>query len=225
MLPISTRDRIEVRPLSQAVADASRALEAAAGNEAAEALARGMLDRAQAALDAAGDAEPVYWLRPPTLRTRAAFRRDMQVAAGEFPSDAELLRTVRQGIAEEAIDPAAAGLADRAEAELGEPAVPGRPDALAAVLAELDRLASVYEPYRAMVAARGYWGEVQPFHAARHFLAGWSRPEPLPRRHGAVAEDAIDSIPLDHLVMIGLAALKLFAPSGDQAKNSGSPSP
>lgn len=80
--------------------------------------------------------------------------------------------------------------------------------------------------FAAMVADGVHYQQMAPVIAAQIFLAGWEGIEtPFRRRHGAVEENLLGVLPDEDVIAVGMKALELFAPSEEQAKNSGSRSP
>ena len=173
------------------------------------------------------DDAPVYLIAVPTLRGKAEFNRAC-VAAGLVTHDrAAIIATLREGVAEQ-IEADQAGplvdMLDRIEAADADNPADERDLRDFGVLHEDMR--RHWPRFAAMVADGVHYQQMAPVIAAQIFLAGWEGIEtPFRRRHGAVEENLLGVLPDEDVIAVGMKALELFAPSEEQAKNSGSRSP
>lgn len=191
---------------------------------------------------------PTYLIRPPSIMTKARWRRDLGAAgAGAAPPDrAEMMAVLRRGIREivaehqqdsllaliEEYDGLFArvqemraqdsGTADeRLEAGEALKALSGRMDFLEG---EMRRK---YPPYAQVISDRTFWFETAPVLAAQHFLCGWENVEaggePLAfaQVNGLVPEALLDQLPAEHVYDVGWRAMGLTAATQADEKNSG----
>lgn len=199
-------------------------------------------DRFTPSVAAGEDNPPVYIIAIPTVMAKAQWQRRLAQTGASYASDAALIEALRDGIAAVVAEDQRAELnaiLDRREELTAEIIAMPPPEEgddtkadlraaasaeLAEVLkrvAEIERVISrAYEPYRNMVADRGYWMTVAPVLAARHFLAGWENVPVRFRRDsdGLVSQDALDDLPEGHLMAIGWRAITLMN-AGTVAKN------
>lgn len=98
---------------------------------------------------------------------------------------------------------------------------------------EIDReMAEVFEQmtrhsarYRALIADDEAYASARPYVVAQMFLTGWEgRKTPFAAVGGRVTTEALDTVPDQHLALIASRYDALVSPSEDQEKNSASPS-
>lgn len=190
---------------------------------------------------------PVYLIRPPSVMTRARWRREVgETGAPAIPPGREELTAVlRRGITEivaEHQQPELLALADEYDAAFTEVQAQREKDDASpeARQAANDRLAAVsnrmgflegeirgkYPPYAQALAARTFWFEVAPWVAARHFLCGWENvtvaglPVEFAQVNGLVPEALLEQLPPDHIADVGWRAIGLTSANRDDEKNS-----
>jgi len=229
MLPISTMDVVRYVPLEYDSARAQQILDGLRADPAADkdaiAAAERHLAKVEANLAACGGQPPVYLIRVPSLRARAAWRRDVAASGARMPSNAEMFEAMRAALREVApanLD-ALLEMVDQAEyaAEKGEPL-----DAKAArEIGALETQLLSVPVYSVLQGARQYWASIAPIIAAQHFIAGWeSVGAPYETSRGLVTDAALEALPRGHAEEAGWHAIGLMSVSKDQTKNSASPS-
>jgi hypothetical protein len=173
-----------------------------------------------------GEAEtgaPVYFIRPASLKQRAAFNRALLAEGASYARDEEMRSVFRAGV-EQMIDdrdqPAALNLVDRLDAGATLSTEENK------AVAELERFIVVtYKPYSSLLAQRHFWLEMAPLLAAQMFLVGWENIDlPFEVKNGLVLEALLQALPMGDVNKIGMRALELSRPSEQQRKNSDSPS-
>ena len=226
MLPLSTQDTIDFIPRDYDLGKAQE-LRASAATDADRTAADALIALVSANLDALGGAlsAPTYQIRVPSIRARAAWRRDVAQAGARLPANGELFEGLRGALR----DVAPANLEELlAKIDLAEAVQSGAADAdpsLAREIAALETQMMSAPTYAALVAARTYWFEIAPLLAAAHFLDGWRNVTPKFRKErGLVPESLLAELPPGHFAEIGIAAMNLMAVTKAQEKNSASPS-
>ena len=213
-LPTSAKELTRFTP-SDYASDAREAQESAAAK-----LRGKKREKRLAEIAARFESPPVYLLATPTLLERAKWRRAVLATGAHWHDDGVMIACLRTGIAETVAPEDRAEVMEIVErfADLDGGAAP---DDLAREFEEIERaVQGAYAPYAALAADRAYWLSVAPILAAQHFLRGWENVEArFERRNGLVAEAALAAIPESHVIEIGLEAIALMSPTGDQAKN------
>lgn len=227
-LPISAKDLIELRPYTFGVELAKKAAEklvAEAQKKFDAATVEAEAETAAAAFDKARDrgeklvanaeeeltkhatGEPVYLIRVPTTRSRAAVTRD--VAAEAVPTNSNL------AIVEALVAAISDGLLS-AEDEAFVREVKKTFDAQGQLAdGEWDRaweLAKSVPGAAVLIADRAYRWELERYHLVRHHLVLQGVRSPIP-------ESVADSIPEDHRALIAAKVIDLLTPSEEDAKN------
>ncbi|MBI1243762.1 MAG: hypothetical protein GC202_02060 [Alphaproteobacteria bacterium] len=230
MLPVSARDTVPFVPFAYDLAAATAPVDSVPADPAmAQKLSderAAHLDAVHAALKAVDGKPPTYHVRVPSLRARAAWRRDVAQAGARMPSNGDLFEALRAALREvgpanldellEKVDHAEAMASGRIERDSG----------LAREVAALETQLMASPTYAVLVAARTYWYDVAPVIAASHFLAGWDNVDiPFVSARGLVPEETLRELPQGHAVEIGFKAISMMAVSGQDAKNSASRSP
>jgi hypothetical protein len=183
---------------------------------------------------------PVYLITPPSIMTKARWRRDLAEAGAILPTRDDLLETIRQGIntlvAEdqrpefialiEEWDALFRALQELRENGTGTPEeVEDAADQLRAISGRMEYLEGEmrgkYPPYSQKLGQQQYWMEIAPILAAKHFLCGWENLDiPFARENGLVPDDLLELVPPGHLADVGWRAIGLTAASRTDVKNS-----
>lgn len=200
------------------------------------------------------DNPPTYLLAVPTEWGKAEFGRQMTTIAGKRPSDEHFRQALREGICEvvpvdqqeeqlatvqqHAAEQIAHEAAKAAHTEAAEHAEdndlpPPPPFKAAEGFVELDRrvtniedrIAALYPPYAALLAARQRHDDYLPVMAARLFLKGVENVDvPFNLTAGRVSDETLAALDSHHLVRVGYELLGMMYVSRKQEKNSESPS-
>lgn len=169
---------------------------------------------------------PVFRLRVPTLRQRAAWRRDIAQTGARIVTDEEMFRALRECMTES--EPA--NLASLIE-------VIDRAEAIAAgtieddegtrhALVAIENAARGHPRYAELIAARSFRFEMTILMSFRHFVCGWTGLDVEYReRGGIVPEDVVEQVPEAFILDVGAAAMGLLSPSRADRGNSASPRP
>lgn len=179
----------------------------------------------------AGEPAPVFMLRTPTLRQRAAWRRDIAAAGARFVASSELYELLRQALHETAprnLDQLLELIDNHEAAAEGKAPLD---DEVARGVRELELAMQVFTPYAELVAARAFWWEIACAQAFRHFVVGWrgvlvnDQALEFAARNGLVADAVLELVPEAWIYAAGAAAMGLLSPSSEQRKNLESPRP
>lgn len=186
------------------------------------------------------DGAPVYLIMPPSVMSKARWRRHVAEEGAVMPGQDLLMETLRQGvleIVEERQQPRWFDLiarwddALRTSQEMRESGA-GTPEQMEDAAAALRKLSTevsyfegqmraAYPPYAQKLAQQQYWMEVAPFIAARHFLAGWENVDlPFERVNGLVSEELLEQLSEGHAADIGWRAIGLGGANRADEKNS-----
>lgn len=173
------------------------------------------------------DPAPVYLIRPPGLRDKIEWRREVAVMGARWHTDETMLAALRAGVSAVIAEDQHAQcfeVLDRVEAarERGE----GVDEETIELATRIEREVRRHYPrYCDMEAERAHWLEVAPFVAAQMFLVGWENgPGKFKGYRGGASESALAAIPEAHVNMIGNRAISLMSPSATERKNSDAPS-
>lgn len=169
---------------------------------------------------------PVFLLRTPSLRQRAAWRRDIAAAGARFVATSELLEQLRAAIGAWGLSNSAEliELVDQAEA-MSEGKAPIDAE-VAQRMRALENIMQGFGPYAELVAARSFWWEISTMLAFRHFVCGWENLAPAyAARLGLVDEAVVDQLPDAFVFEVGTEAVALTSPDASQRKNFESPRP
>lgn len=159
-----------------------------------------------------------YRLAPLTFRQRQAFRADLAREGGIYPSQAQLLDTIRRVVRE--LAPAnAAELLEMVDAAEADRLSEDRD--LQSRLSTLEARIADQPAYAALVAARVRYMGMMPLIAAQHALRGWEGPDlpPFEQRDGRVPEGLLEQLPEAEIRAIGNRAADLLTPSTAAAGN------
>ena len=171
-----------------------------------------------------------YTLAPLTYLQRQAFLTDMALAGAVYPQQQQMVAAIRAALAELAPANLAELLAavDAFEQLPDDPAERGG-DApgILAHMAAIEAAIGAVPVYARLVAQRRTFLGMQPWHAARHALRGWSGPD-LPefrRVAGLVPDDLLEAVAeLGDLAAVGWRATDLMQPGPAAAGNFEPPS-
>ncbi len=227
MLPISPSTPLRVVPALDRVI-AARALALALRNQdppapaPAIAAAEAATEAAQSALEALGEAAPVYLVKPASRRERIDFHAAMLEAGINYQDDGKMravLRDAVRGLADTEAD-ALLAIVDGVDALASSGELV--PDAMREQLRDIEEAAIAGWPaYARVIAARTRWHATAPLIAAQRFLVGWENvAAPFRRLGGVVPDETLDQIPDDDVRAIGQAALAAFGVSETERKNS-----
>lgn len=166
------------------------------------------------------ESPPVYLIVTPTILERAKWRRSVLATGARWHDDQAMVTCLKRGIAEVVSPDQHTQLLDIVDRFTGYEETQA-PEDLAAEFEEIERtVQGAYPPYAGLAADRAYWLSVAPILAAQHFLRGWENVEaPFEYRASLVTEDCLAAIPETHVMEIGLKAIELMSPTGEQAKN------
>lgn len=169
---------------------------------------------------------PVFVLRTPSLRQRAAWRRAIAASGARFvPASqlAEALREAVRALAPENAD-ALVDLVDQAAA-MSEGLAPADAD-VGERLRALELAMQAWPAYAELIAARAYWWEMSALLAFEHFVAGWRDVGiDYAARGGLVDPAVMERLPEGWVYEVGVEAITLTAPSDAQRGNSELPRP
>lgn len=181
-----------------------------------------------------GDNQPVFLLEVPTIRSRAAFRRDLAIEGAIWHDDAAVLQAFKDGISALYDKDQAAvlhGLLDRlqqsdevegveATAEAKQALAEARVKVSAEVAQLEQEVRRAHPAYMRVLAERAHWQTLAPLLAAQCFLKGWENvSHAFERRAGRATDECLMKIDEAHLNEIGWKVIGLFRPSEAQAKN------
>lgn len=172
-----------------------------------------------------------YTLAPLTYLQRQAFLSDMALAGATYPQAPQVLSAIRVALAELAPEnlPELLAAVDAFEQLPADPAEHGA-DApgIHARMAAIEAAIAAVPVYARIMAARQNFIGMQPWHAARHALRGWSGPDlpPFARVRERVPDELLEVLyELGELHAVGWRASDLMQISPAAAKNSAAPSP
>lgn len=227
MLPISNKDRIDIRPYDYAVrlsqraadklvAEAQKALDEAAdkaAKKAAEsALAAAKTRAEQMVKDAQEEAakhpdQKTYVLKVPTTRSRAAVTRDVNAEGVPGHTNLAIVNALSAAADAEELEPEAAVRVRDAKAVFD----------LDGTLESADwdavwDIAKTHPVTAKMIADRAYRWEIERFHLLRHHVLLEGHRTPLP-------EIVADSIPEAERMLLSTKIIEMLTPSEEEVKN------
>ena len=176
-----------------------------------------------------------YHLAIPTLREKAAWRRDLSAAGAVLYLDGAMLECLRDGVnicVTESQRPELLEIIDQYEYETrkrNEESVTDKEKSYDELLDQLgqieDFVRTNYERYSRMEASRQYWFELAPILAFQRFVKGWEGMELQYKAHnGLVDESLVDKIDPSMISDVGYKIINLMQPNKDEEKNSESQS-
>jgi len=179
-----------------------------------------------------------YLVAVPTLLTRASYRREVASLGAIYHSDSTMLNALRDGVRDCVTDRQQGELIEIINSfeieqekisDLGDEATDTERESLDDLRNRVDDIERFmqreYDSYSEMAADRGYWLSIAPIIAFRQFVIGWEGGElQYKSKRGQVWESLMDSLPSDHIDIVGWKAITLMSPSGGQEKNSESQS-
>lgn len=179
-----------------------------------------------------------YLVAVPTLLTRASYRREVASLGAIYHSDSTMLNALRDGVRDCVADRQQGELIEIINSfeieqeklsDLGDEATDTERESLDDLRNRVDDIERFmqreYDRYSEMAADRGYWLSIAPIIAFRQFVTGWEGGElQYKSKRGQVCESLMDSLPSDHIDIVGWKAITLMSPSGGQEKNSESQS-
>lgn len=173
---------------------------------------------------------PTYQLAVPTMRQRAAYRRDVRAEGVRFVNDADLFELIRDGIravVETSAQGALLDTIDNYEPIMRDAEKLAADPGLYRDAVEIETtIERHYPPLAQALADRGEWMAVAPLVAFRHFVRGWEGLDvPYEARAGRVTEACLERIPENDIMAVGFRCIALMHPSQADAKNSESRSP
>lgn len=162
----------------------------------------------------------VYHLRVPSVASRAAFQRDLNVRCGEYPDDAYLLWALRRAIRDAFDETESAELTAALEQVMGTINDGQGGDDARLAAREIDmRVGRRDKRYAELMAARAYYKAMMPVVVLQHFLIGWTQGPGAFRRARLTDENCISLIPNIEFLQVSTKALELLGTVGALAKN------
>lgn len=194
------------------------------------------------------DDAPVYLLAVPTIRSRAAFRRELQAEGVVFSDDDTVFQALRDAVGRQfdpdtnvdlqrVFDRFVQARRDAREAAENKPSpvegaepVPETAEeaeqrqnleALARQMADLEQEMRRADPaYARVLADNAHYTTIVPLLAAQMFLRGWEGLDAKFMRRGDRATDeCLMKVPENDLLQVGWHVMGLFQVSEAQAKN------
>jgi hypothetical protein len=187
------------------------------------------------------DDGPTYFLRPPRVADRNAYKHAVRSKGGQIWRNLDLMRIVREGLDE--LLPGEAGNDGRAlvegytanlqaaiDAWLAEKTDETRTALTAALeypkdlVKIMELLRRQHEPLASALADNSVYYGIAGQAAARLFLVGWEGLGPFKRDLGGPTEETLAQIPSGDFERIALEIESMLEPSEERIKNSDSPS-
>lgn len=190
--------------------------------------------------------QTAYYVKPAGVFEKPLYRRICAERAGSFPTDETMFATVRRGLESSGREDLLAVVDDYepvyrefeealrearalATPEEREERVRGHevPPDLAAAMEDVESLLmGGFEPYRLYHARRVYYMEVAAIVSFQLLCTGWDNGAvDFKRNQNGIPSDVMDKLPAGHVEYAGDRAIGLMTLSGEEEKNSDSPSP
>lgn len=183
-------------------------------------------------------AAPVFLVKTPGHFEKLQFQRELTAAAGAYPSEATLIKLVREALAmvDGADEAAMGGIVAAVEREFAlRAALPaterGLPPELAESWAMLVDACAVHPGVRSVLARREHRFGSSLVLAAQMFVTGWENVRAaasgealaFERRRGMIPAELLDRVDLADVMDVGTRAVLLMAPDEGARKNSAPP--